>query len=121
MGKIFDAIDKEIIKPRVDNAYREGLQMTKEDIESFYSQGDPVRYVRTDTNKKSPDGTPPSGSDGKYHYDIHLNVSDYSTGTYSGQKVFEEAQYNGSGILGRAGTWFEAEIDIEEALKKNFR
>ena len=120
MGKIFDAIDKQIIKPRVDNAYNEGLQMTKEDIESFYVVPPGKVYVRTDTYKNSPDGTPPSGGDGKYHYDIHLNVSDYSTGTYSGQKVFEEAQWNGSGILGRGGTWYEAMDDIEQAIKKNF-
>ena len=120
MGKIFQAIDKQIIKPRVVAAEQEGFQMTKEDIESFYLQGSPVEYERTGKYKKSPDGTPPSGGDGKYSYEIHLNVSDYSTGTYSGQKVFEEAQWNGSGILGRGGTWFEAMYDIEEALRKNF-
>lgn len=120
MGKIFDAIDKQIIKPRADASYSEGFQMTKEDIESFYVVPPGKVYERTGKYKKSPDGTPPSGGDGKYSYEIHLNVSDYSTGTYSGQKVFEEAQWNGSGILGRGGTWFEAMYDIEEALRKNF-
>ena len=121
MGKIFEAIDKQIIKPRVDNAYNEGLQMTKEDIKSFYDVPPGTSYERTYKYKNSPDGSPPSGGDGNYNYEIRLNVSDYSTGTYSGQKVFEEAQWHGSGILGRAGTWFEAEEDIKEAIKKNFR
>ena len=35
MGKIFDAIDKQIIKPRDDASEQEGFQMTKEDIQSL--------------------------------------------------------------------------------------
>lgn len=120
MGKIFDAIDKQIIKPRVDDAYNEGLQMTKEDIKSFYDVPHGTSYERTYKYKNSPDGNPPSGGDGNYNYEIRLNVSDYSTGTYSGQKVFEEIQYNGSGILGKPNTWDDSVRDIEEAIRKNF-
>ena len=61
MGKIFQAIDKQIIKPRVVAAEREGFQMTKEDIESFYMQGDPKRYKRTGAYGKSPESTGISG------------------------------------------------------------
>lgn len=120
MGKIFNTIDKQIIRPRVMASEREGFQMTKEDIESFYIQGNPSSYVRTGALGESPESTGVSGGNGNYHYNIHLNPPTYTTGTYSGQKVLEEAQYHGSGILGRAGTWFEAQQDIEEALKKNF-
>ena len=119
MGKIFQAIDKQIIKPRAVAAEREGFQMTKEDIESFYMQGDPKRYERTGAYGESPESTGVSGGNGNYDYNIHLNRPAYSTGT-PGFPVLEEAQYHGSGILGRAGTWFEAQQDIEEALKKNF-
>ena len=121
MGKIFDAIDKQIIKPRVDASESEGFQMTKEDIESFYSQGNPIRYIRTGAYGESPESTGVSGGNGNYDYNIYLDPPEYTTGTYSGQKVMEEAQWHGSGILGRAGTWFEAEHDIEEALKNNFK
>ena len=38
MGKIFQAIDKQIIKSRVIAAEREGFQMTKEDIEYTVEQ-----------------------------------------------------------------------------------
>ena len=120
MGKIFQAINKQIIKPRVVAAEQEGFQMTKEDIESFYSQGNPTTYIRTGAYGESPESTGVSGGNGNYDYNIHLNPPDYTTGTYSGQKVLEEAQYHGSGILGRAGTWFEAQQDIEEAIRKNF-
>ena len=120
MGKIFQAIDKQVIKPRVVAAEREGFQMTKEDIESFYMQGDPKRYERTGAYGESPESTGVSGGNGNYDYNIHLNPPSYSTGTYDGQTVLEEAQYHGSGILGRAGTWFEAQQDIEEAIRKNF-
>lgn len=120
MGKIFQAIDKQIIKPRVVAAEREGFQMTKEDIESFYIVPEGKVYKRTGAYGESPESTGVSGSNGNYDYNIHLNPPDYTTGTYSGQKVREEAQYHGSGILGRAGTWFEAQQDIEEAIRKNF-
>lgn len=120
IGKIFDAIDKQIIKPRVEASESEGFQMTKEDIQSFYLQGNPVMYQRTGAYGNSPESTGVSGGNGEYHYNIHLNPPTYTTGTYDGQKVMEEAQHHGSGILGRAGTWFEAQQDIEEALKKKF-
>ncbi|MBC5688222.1 hypothetical protein H8S37_04670 [Mediterraneibacter sp. NSJ-55] len=119
MGKIMSTIDREIIKPRVDAAYQEGFDMTKEDIKSFYSQGSPKRYKRTKAYENSPDSIPPSGGNGSYHYNIHLNEHSYSTGT-PGFPVFQEAQHNGSGILGKADTWFEAEEDIRQALENNF-
>lgn len=124
MGKIFQQIDKDIIRPRVLASEQEGFQMTKEDVESFYTQGEPKSYERTGALGESPRTTGVSGGDGNYHYNIYLDPPDYGTekyGGYSGQKVLEEAQWHGSGILGRAGTWFEAEHDIEEALKKNFK
>lgn len=121
MGKIFQQIDKEIIRPRVLASEREGFQMTKEDIESFYMQGNPKIYKRTGAYGESPRTTGVSGNNGNYDYHIYLDPPEYTTGTYSGQKVMEEAQWHGSGILGRAGTWFEAEHDIEEALKNNFK
>ena len=120
MGKIFDAIDQQIIRPRVETSEQEALQITKEDIESFYIQGKPKFYKRTGAYGESPESSGVSGDNGKYHFDIYLNPPEYSTGTYSGQKVMEEAQWHGSGILGRAGTWFEAEQDIEDILRKNF-
>ena len=120
MGKIFTAIDRQIIKPRVDASYSEGFSATQEDIQSFYTQGDPKTYERTGAYGESPESSGVTGSNGNYHFNIHLNPPDYTTGTYSGQKVMEEAQYHGSGILGRAGTWFESGKDIEDALKKHF-
>ena len=50
---------------------------------------------------------------------MYLEKHEYQTGT-PGFPVFEEAQWKGSGILGRGGTWFESEEDIKEALEKNF-
>lgn len=120
MGKIFDAIDNQIIKPRVMASEREGLAATYEDIYSFYIQGNPSVYVRTGAYGDSVTSTGVSGGNGEYHYKIFLNPPSYSTGTYDGQTVLQEAQYHGSGILGRAGTWFEAQQDIEEVLRKNF-
>lgn len=121
MGKIFKAIDRQIIKPRVIAAEKEGFKATKEDVESFYIVPQGKYYVRTGALGESPEHTGVVGGNGNYEYLIWLEPPEYKTGTYSGQKVLEEAQYHGSGILGRAGTWFEAEYDIEEAIRKNFK
>lgn len=120
MGKIFSEIDKEIAR-RTKQSYEEGLQATKEDIESFYDAPAGKYYKRTHTYDNSPDGEEPSGSDGNYEYKIFLNVPpSYPTGSFTGQEVFEAAQVNGAGILGKGGTWFASMYDIEEAIKKNF-
>lgn len=119
MGKIFQAIDKQIIRPRVIASEQEGFNATQKDINSFYSQGSP-KYHRTGAYGRSPESTGISGGNGNYHYNIHLNDPSYSTGSYSGHKVLEEAQYNGSGILGKSGTWSDSQRDIEEAIRKNF-
>lgn len=121
MGKIFSAIDQQIIRPRVNAAYAEGYQATKEDIESFYTQGNPKVYQRTGAYGESPNSTPPHGANGDYDYNIRLDDPTYTTGNYDGHTVLEKAQYHGSGILGRAGTWYEAQEDIKQALEKNFK
>lgn len=119
MGKIFAAIDAQIIRPRTVASEDDGFKATKDDIESFYSQGDPNSYVRTHAYGDSPRSTGVTGGDGEYDYSIYLEKHEYQTGT-PGFPVFEEAQWKGSGILGRGGTWFESEEDIKEALEKNF-
>lgn len=119
MGKIFEAIDKQIIKPRVDASKSGGLSKTKENVESFYSQGFPTQYLRTGALGESPESSGVSGGNGEYKYEIHLNEPTYSTGT-PGYPVLQEAQHNGSGILGKTGTWDYSIRDIEEELKKNF-
>ena len=119
MGKIFSAIDKQIIRPRVNASYNEGISATIEDIMSFYFQGNPKRYVRTGAYGDSPNGTPPSGGNGKYDYSIYLERPEYNTGT-PGFPVLEQAQCNGSGILGRPNTWHESEEDIIEAVIRSF-
>ena len=122
MGKIFDAIDRQIIAPRVKASYQEGFEKTKEDIQSFYSEGNPVQYVRTGLYGMSPDSYPPPGANGTghYHYSIWLDPPGYMTGTFSGETVLEIAQRNGFGVLGKPGTWEEAMEDIKQALENNF-
>lgn len=61
MGKIFSAIDEQIIKPRVNAAEEDGFKATKEDIISFYSQGSPKEYKRTHSYENSPRSTGVSG------------------------------------------------------------
>lgn len=120
MGKIFAAIDAQIIRPRTEASENEGFKATKDDIKSFYSQGAPKSYERTNAYNDSPRSTGVTGGDGNYDYSIYLEDPDYSTGKFSGHDVLEQAQFNGSGILGKPGTWKESEEDIKEAVVKNF-
>lgn len=120
MGIIMDAIDAQIIKPRVEAAEQEGFQMTQTDIQNFYSSGSPVKYIRTGTYESSPRSSGVSGGNGNYHYDIHLNVAEYPYGQHSGLQIMTDIQNNGSGVLGTPGTWDDAVQDIIEAVKANF-
>lgn len=120
MGQIIQAIDAQIVRPRAMQAAEQGFAMTQNDIQSFYSQGSPVRYKRTGAYGNSPVAPNVTGGNCEYHYTIKLNHPSYSTGTYSGEKVLEEAQYNGSGILGKPNTWHESEQDIIQAVESAF-
>lgn len=119
MGKIFDAIDRQIIRPRVMRSEQEGFQKTEEDVLMFYSQGNPVSYERTGKLGESPRTTGVSGGNGNYDYSIYLEHPVYSTGT-PGFPVLEEAQHNGAGILGKPNTWEDSVKDIEAAIRRNF-
>ena len=120
MGKIMDAIDAEIIKPRVEASEQEGFERTQIDIQNFYKVPEGIRYRRTETYKNSPTSSGViSQGNGNYYYDIHLNNPGYSTGT-PGFPVYENAQINGAGILGTPGTWADAAEDIIEAVKGHF-
>lgn len=120
MGKIFSAIDNQIIRPRTIASEEDGFKIAKEDIGSFYSQGKPKIYERTNKYGDSPRSSGVTGANGNYDYSIYLEDPDYSTGKFSGHDVLEQAQFNGSGILGKPGTWKESEEDIKEAIVKNF-
>ena len=121
MGIIMDAIDAQIIRPRVEAAEQEGLEMTKTDIRNFYKVPEGVRYRRTETYKNSPasSGVVSQGN-GNYHYDIHLNVAEYPYGKLSGLQIMNCIQNNGAGVLGTPGTWDDSVQDIIEAVKANF-
>ena len=120
MGKIMDAIDAEIIKPRVEASEQEGFERTQIDIQNFYSSGSPRYYQRTGAYGNSPESSGViSKGNGNYEYHIHLNNPEYSTGT-PGFPVLNMAQRNGAGILGTPGTWADSAEDIIEAVKGHF-
>ena len=120
MGIIMDAIDSQIIRPRVTAAESEGFAQTQADIQNFYSSGSPVQYIRTGTYESSPRSSGVYGGNGNYHYDIHLNVAEYPYGKLSGLQIMNCIQNNGAGVLGTPGTWDDAVQDIIEAVKANF-
>ena len=76
MGIIMDAIDAQIIRPRVTAAESEGFAQTQADIQNFYSSGSPVRYQRTGAYGNSPES---SGviSKGNGNYEYHSDNFHY--------------------------------------------
>lgn len=120
MGKIFSAIDQQIIRPRVEQSASQGFSMTQTDIQSFYSQGAPQRYVRTHAYERSPVAPSISGGDGNYNYTIRLQTPGYVSRVFSPQEIMENIQYNGIGILGKPGTWQQAQEDIKQAVESAF-
>ena len=119
MGKIFNQIDKQIIRPKVNKAYKQGFKATENNMQDFYSQGSPKIYSRTGQYGDSPRGSGVSGGNGEYNYWIMLEEPVYSTGT-PGFPVLDEAEVGGSGILGKPGRWEQSEQDIENAIIDNF-
>lgn len=119
MGKIMNAIDRQILKPRVIKAEQQGFQKTDEHMHDFHSQGRPVSYKWTHQIEETANRSGVSGGGGNYDYSIWLERPTYSTGS-PGFPVLEEAQNNGSGILGKPNTWEDSLRDIEEALQQNF-
>ena len=82
----------------------------------FYDTEPPHIYRRTGQLGNSPRTTGLTGGNGNYSADIYLDQGyEYSTGTYSTPKVFDEAEAGGSGIIGNSGFWQKTESDIAEA------
>lgn len=98
---------------------QEGFQKTDKHLHDFYMQGDPKVYENTGKLAESARTTGVSGSNGEYDYSIYLERPNYNTGT-PGFPVLEEAQDNGSGILGKPHTWEDSVKDIEEAIRRIF-
>ena len=89
MGKIWNAVDRQVIRPRVYAAEAEGIASTFEAIGSFYGQGNPVLYQRTGNYGSSPYSSGVQGGGGKYDYTIGLVVSDYSCLLYTSDAADE--------------------------------
>lgn len=120
MGKIMDAIDKQIIKPKTFDSERQGFQKTDDNMHEFHSQGIPKKYIWTHKIEEVANRSGVSGNNGNYDYSIWLERPTYSTGT-PGFPVLENAQNNGAGILGKPNTWKDSMNDIEQALQQNFK
>lgn len=117
---ILNSIVREEVVPRVKYAHSAGMGYAKNDIMSFYSKGKPKVYKRTVEygrgygNALDSDGVKQTGYD--FSYEIRLNDPVYETGKHSGNQVLQDIQDNGSGVLGKPGTWEQAVKDIGKAL-----
>lgn len=90
-------------------------------LDEFYGQGNPVMYERTGTLDGSIRSEGVNASGNSVSADIYLDEGiSYSTGTYDGATVISEANYGGSGILGKSGFWDRTEDDIRENLDEAF-
>lgn len=120
MGKIMNAIDRQIIRPKAIASEQQGFQKTDEHMRDFHSQGNPNSYVWTHKIEETANHSGVSGNNGNYDYSIWLERPTYYTGTPA-FPVLEKAQNNGAGILGKPNTWEDSMKDIEKSLKENFQ
>lgn len=95
--------------------------MLEETSGVFPNGGTPKIYERTGNYESSPktDGVKKSGT--SVHTTARLDDSNpYSTGSYSTNKVFEEVQHNGSGIVGAPGTWDRSKDKMKQSVMETF-
>lgn len=108
-----------------------GYWKTVNNVQSFYLQGRPKKYVRTGQLGSSARHTGATGSGNRYqtkiyldlgavHYDVPNPLFDLDgTGRfshYTTEEVFDAAENGHSGVLGRSGFWKKSEKEIKEAF-----
>lgn len=100
----------------------EGRIKARENAESFYSVGRPIRYNRTGKYGDTPDAEDVSGSGNHLHAKIYMNPAGhgYTTGTFSAQEVWQAAEDHSYGVLGMSGRWNQTEQDIVDIGNKAF-
>ena len=120
MAQLENAI-KERISQAASGIKDECEKIEKEELASFYSQGDPVRYRRTGALGETGKSTGISTSGTGVSFDMYLDQDhEYTTGTWNMPQVMDAAESGapGSGILGKPGFWDRATGRFDNAINE---
>ena len=101
----------------MNNAKNKVEQKFKENVQDYYSMGDPIRYKRTYTLPSSPtvDNVSKSGNHVEFYGEMNEGIS-YTTGTFSGAQVIEATENGTAGTLGKHGYFAKTEQEIPEIV-----
>ena len=121
LNALLNAVGREM-KSAMQSAEQRSHMKALENADEFYSQGDPIRYVRTGKYGDAPDSTGVTGGGDYLEAEIYMNPAGhgYTTGTFSAQEVWEAAENHTAGVLGMPGRWAQTESDIEQIVNEEF-
>lgn len=121
LNALLNAVRREM-KSAMQSSEQRSHMKALENADEFYSQGDPIRYVRTGKYGDAPDSTGVTGGGDYLEAEIYMNPSGhgYTTGTFSAQEVWEAAENHSAGVLGMPGRWAQTESDIEQIVNEEF-
>lgn len=121
LNALLNAVRREM-KSAMQSSEQRSHMKALENADEFYSQGDPIRYVRTGKYGDAPDSTGVTGGGDYLEAEIYMNPAGhgYTTGTFSAQEVWEAAENHTAGVLGMPGRWAQTESDIEQIVNEEF-
>lgn len=121
INSLLNAMRKEM-RSAMQSVEQRSHMKALENADEFYSQGNPVRYVRTGKYGDAPDSTGVIGGGDYLEVEIYMNPAGhgYTTGTFSAHDVWEAVENHTAGVIGKSGRWAETENDIEEIVNEEF-
>lgn len=120
-ASLMAAIQNEM-KSAMTEASLQSFIKAHENANDFYSQGKPSSYKRTETYGTAPNTTGVTGGGNHLATEIYMEESGhgYRTGTFSAREVWEAAENNTAGVLGKSGRWAQTEEDTQRIFKEVF-
>lgn len=119
------AMQEEMRKAMVEAEARSYLDALH-NASDYYSEGNPVEYVRSGRYGNSPRTTDVQGNGDNLNYEIYLDQSfEYpltprGTRDWSTPQIFDAIEEGYGGTLGKHGRWQQTEEDIEKNVKEAF-
>ena len=121
INSLLNAMRKEM-RSAMQSVEQRSHMKALENADEFYSQGNPVRYIRTGKYGDAPDSTGVIGGGDYLEVEIYMNPvgHGYTTGSFSAQEVWKAVENHSAGVLGMPGRWAQTESDIEEIANEEF-
>lgn len=122
------AMQEEMRKAMVESESKSYLDALR-NASDYYSEGDPIEYVRTGRFRNSPRTTDVQGHGDNLNYEIYLDqnfeypIHENSKRDWSTPTIFSAIEEGFGGKYapkGKHGRWQQTEEDIERDVKESF-